>query len=499
MPHENLSLLKLVIQNDYSHNEFLAEANKINADPLSRIPSSERSLLDPKMNLHSTTTSGRNNVFIDNHAHSFNIKHIPSGFSKIIKKIPARKLQLTIRNWAKLLKQEFLEWLGKESKDIYDKLYESYSSVLVNHKIYLVNLMMDMERSISGTPIKTFEEQLIELITLRNQHSTTGLNYTASLLPFFAFDPHNPNAYKQFLYLFLATNTDLFNKPEFHLANSNRLSFVGVKLYPPLGYSPKDETLYYLFKACESKNIPILSHQGGIRTRTEYEEVELKEWTLENNKPKFSKNNSGKLFVKSGVGQLDSSRQISNIPGIFMDPFKWEEVFNHFPKLKICLAHMGDNLHWQEFREIFQLFKKYNLPFNSQNINSLHTSINSPHNNLSTENKNELLNLLPKLATNFVFKTLSALSSFKNVYADISYCFVIKENMKVITELLMDNEWSNKILFGSDFYMTAVEKEGHFKKLPFVTLKNMIEEKDKEVWKKITYYNTINYLFGEGK
>ena len=91
------------------------------------------------------------------------------------------------------------------------------------------------------------------------------------------------------------------------------------------------------------------------------------------------------------------------------------------------------------------------------------------------------------------------MSSFKNVYADISYCFVIKENMKVITELLMDNEWSNKILFGSDFYMTAVEKEGHFKKLPFVTLKNMIEEKDKEVWKKITYYNTINYLFGEGK
>jgi len=490
-----MSTLKLVKQNDYSDHEFLAEANKINGDPLSRVPHTERTFLDPKINVPSAQDStGNQKVFIDVHAHSFNITHIPRNFSAIIKKIPARKLQLTISNWAKVLNQAFLDYLGRESEDIINKLLANYTSFFPTKRIYLVNLMMDMERAIGGTPIKTFEEQLKDLIILRTKHIAGGVNYKSTILPFYAFDPHNPNAYTQFLSVFKANNHNLFGDANNIMTNS--LSFVGIKLYPPLGYSPKDTTLFQLFKVCSDKNIPVLSHQGGIRTHTEFQKVELKEWDIDNGQRVIKQRTTPDLFIKSGVGQLDNFRQISNIPAIFMNPKSWEEVFVQYPKLKVCLAHMGDNLHWKEFREIFAVLKSHGIHFNSQTIEKLHEQVNSAANGFSAAIKKKLSDVLTLLATNYVYSTLCLISTYDNVYTDISYAFVIKENMTVITELAFDSKWRNKILFGSDFFMTAVEKEGNFSKKPTMILKKMMDTKDPSLWQQISYYNTIKYLFG---
>ena len=491
-----MDILKLVTQNKYTDQEFLAEANKINADPLSRVPQSEKAFLDPVTNQpNSVNSAGKGKVFIDAHAHSFNINHIPRNFSAIIKKIPARKLQLTIKNWAKLLDQKFLDYLGRESQDIVQKLYNNYSAFFPSKRIYLVNLMMDMERAIGGMPIRSFEDQLKELIILRTKSVPNKINYTTTLLPFFAFDPHNPNAYTQFLSVFKANDHNLFGDQGNNIMSVS-LPFVGLKLYPPLGYSPKDATLFHVFKVCQDKNIPVLSHQGGIRTHTEYKKVELKEWTNTDNGTIFKTRTSPDIFIKSGVGQLDNIRQISNVPSLFMDPQKWEDVLLHFPRLKVCLAHMGDNLHWIEFREILQLFKDHGIRFSSQTFTKLHEQVNASQNGFSATIKRELEASLTKLATNYIFNTLRIITKYDEAYTDVSYAFVIKKNMEVIAELVFDPVWQKKILFGSDFFMTAVEKEGNFNRRPTMILKKMIDKKDKSIWEKLSYFNTIKYLFG---
>lgn len=475
----NDSTLKLVNQS-LSNSDFHTAAKNISDNPLARIPSTEVQFLDPN------SSFGDGKVFIDCHTHSFNIDYIPRNFEKLLKVIDPTKIKRVLKRWSDILNIPFLAFLTKNSVDVINKLADVYEESVLSKdgqqtkKVYFVNLMMDMERSIFGGVKKSYEEQIIDLINIRNnkipQDSNKEHDYSKMILPFLAVDPHNKDIYKQFLKVF-APGEDL---GFLEFANIKpKLSFVGVKLYPPLGYTPTDPTLFEIFKVCQEKNIPVLTHVGGYRTRAEDDNVEIRDWTFDpaTNSVKHRVNSTKiALHHKNSMGQ----KVISKVPIIFIQPKRWEPVFQFFTKLKVCIAHMGDNDQWLRFREIRKELIANNIPLNSATINSM-TGL--PH------------GLGVRLTENHVFQSLQLISKYPNAYADVSYSFVVKENSKIMAELMMDDHWSKKLLYGSDFYMTEVEKHGRWTEHPTLMLYNELNKKDPKLWEAMSNKNVKKFLF----
>ncbi|MDA9774227.1 amidohydrolase, partial [Saprospiraceae bacterium] len=211
------------------------------------------------------------------------------------------------------------------------------------------------------------------------------------------------------------------------------------KIYTPLGYMPTDPTLMDIFEICEKKNIPVMTHVGGYRTKTEFTNFKV-----------------GDREYKADGSFVDTYtpvtiRDKSNIKNLLIQPMLWKRVLDKFPKLKVCFAHMGDKDEWANFRK------------NPQDFN------------------------------NHVWQTLDLIKNPKyNAFADISYSFTVKRNVKLVKEWMKDPILSKKLLFGSDFYLTEVEKRKT--KESFEHLVDQINPAT-EAWKKLSYENTCNYLF----
>lgn len=119
--------------------------------------------------------------------------------------------------------------------------------------------------------------------------------------------------------------------------------FAGIKVYPPLGFNPwpseSDEELEkvnYLYRMCEQKRIPIMTHcsGGGFSVLTQ-----------------------------------DKAREYTN-------PTKgWSEVLSNYPNLKICFAHFGslmneNNMPSDEWRrEIIELSYQYEYVYTDISCN----------------------------------------------------------------------------------------------------------------------------------
>jgi predicted TIM-barrel fold metal-dependent hydrolase len=163
-----------------------------------------------------------------------------------------------------------------------------------------------------------------------------------TLIPMFHYDPRrwcNP------------TDGDMDNDnwvhgpwdfPFQHIATAQRSGlFIGFKMYPPLGYKPLDhrlECLENFYARCEDEQIPILTHcsPGGMTTH----------------EAEFYQEKDGKVPSKEAKkeGQsIDKKRSLTYDPlepeGYFFDeyvhPKNWRPVLERFPKLKLCLAHLG--------------------------------------------------------------------------------------------------------------------------------------------------------------
>lgn len=415
-----------------SASEFLKRASLINDDPALRIEEPLRSVIYGQPSLLQP-----DQAFFDVHAHSFTMDHIPKDFIKILNWVSNRD------------KARFLQWIDKRfgilmgldnPKKVMDNLVSVYDQSFqkkgITPHLFIVNLAMDMERGISGAPTFNYKSQLEQLLDFCNKKSPVlhngAYDYKTTILPFLAIDANNPDAYEYFLSGFRKN----YNTTGI-AALDNAAPFIGVKLYPSLGYLPMDPVLMDIYEICEAKSIPITTHCGGIRTRTSSRKIEVAARKLEN----------GSLVDKSRVVSVNSKKEFKNI---FLDPLHWRKVVDQFPKLKLNLAHFGDNEEW----------KKYHKD--------------------------------PKDATSFVLKTLKMMEDFVNVYADISYSYFDDNNRRVITAMMQMDKYRDKILHGSDFFMTEIEK---------FTTRQIIEkleknfEYDRDGYHLLTAVNPYNFLF----
>ncbi len=386
-------------QQTMSRDDFLAQATRMISSPKKRIAEPLRSVL-----FDETKLLKRNNWFFDVHAHSFTIDHIPKDFIKILNWV-SNKHKANILQW---VDRKFGALAGLDDpKKVIDNLVSLYDQFFVESKVsphlFIVNLSMDMERGISGAPTFNFKSQLEQLLKFNQEHSPVmksgrKYDYKTTILPFLAIDPNNPDAYKYFLSGFIKD----FNQTGIK-ALDKKNPFIGIKLYPTLGYTPLDPVLLDIYDICEKNSIPITTHCGGLRTRTNNRKVEIGRRSIV----------SGQVIDSVEVIRLNSKQAFKNV---FVDPLHWDQVLQQFPRLKLNLAHFGDNLEWKKF-----------------------------HAN-------------PKDPSSHVFKTLKMIERYENVYADISYSYFDEDNRRVISAMMQEDRYRHKIMNGSDFFLTEIEK-----------------------------------------
>lgn len=248
---------------------------------------------------------------INTHCHLLNFKFIPDNLFK--KGAPYREWLMRRRVLAWLARIVTILWPGKS----FDKLHELLAimrkdiSCVAEELIREMDdanivlstpLMMDIEiASFNYKPESPYQYQ-IELI------SDIAIKYSGKIMPFIMFDPRRC--------LNKGGNQGRFILKHTHIEKAlEEMGFLGVKMYPPLGYHPDpdsilnddmvNEELKIIYNYCEINRIPITTHcsRGGAY--------------------------SGEL-IRSKESLL-----------LLTHPSGWEEVLKKYPKLYLNFAHFG--------------------------------------------------------------------------------------------------------------------------------------------------------------
>ncbi|QPH55240.1 amidohydrolase family protein [Pontivivens ytuae] len=171
--------------------------------------------------------------------------------------------------------------------------------------------------------------------------------------------------------------------------------FRGVKLYPPLGFDPSDRRLMEkVYPYCIEHDLPVLSHCSRGGVRG----ARLDKW-------------SANLLAR---------------------PQAFKPVLESFPDLRVCLAHFGGGAAWEEY-----------------------VKVGLDPADPEARKENFLASLLDMLRA----EDAPGVRTYPGLYTDISYTsFNYEDYIPVLSVFLQDRRIRDRVLFGSDFYMTEQEE-----------------------------------------
>lgn len=354
------------------------------------------------------------------HTHIFNIKCAPNGFYGFPSNWLAKPfLSATVARLLKFIvpsERDGLERLGnflmigreKSQRTIFEK---DLSPIYPNNTRFVV-LTLDMDFMVKGKAIKNYLTQIAEIVELKKI-------YPYEVLPFLCVDPRRGNA------------NELLKFVKHHIEN---LGFIGIKLYPSLGFYPFDPNLYKVYEYASVHQIPIMTHcsTGGIFYRKELTSAHLTPNNI----------NESSIYTHNYTSDKDKKRKV--FKNHFLHPRNYEEVLAKFKDLKICFAHFGIGDEQAKKGKNFEWYEK--------------------------------------------IKELLKNSQYPNLYTDISYTLAYDNILGKIIQDIKNSEIQHKVLFGTDFYMTIQEKKED--KL----VSDFRNRLDKGLFSQISYTNSINYL-----
>lgn len=207
--------------------------------------------------------------------------------------------------------------------------------------------------------------------------------------------------------------------------------FSGIKIYPALGYFPHDPRMEKVYEYAEQHQIPIMTHctRGGV----------------------FYK---GKLTTERRTeprtGEVFKKQKNSLFTDVYSNPDRYDQLLKDFPKLKLCFAHCGGANEWDKFL-----------------LNSWHDEAKD----------------------SWFYKIIGKIQAYENVYTDLSYTLADAKYFAALKSFLLSNDaLREKVLFGTDYYMTEQEiSERSFG----MNLRGFIGE---DLWKNISHDNPKKYL-----
>jgi predicted TIM-barrel fold metal-dependent hydrolase len=410
------------------------------------------------------------------HTHCFTINHVPDDFARGIfffhKLLPIRwiKKHGTIR-W--ILKQLNKQWVISLLKKIspttvktLDRLRSFASFYEVESQQQMIDLLrgyypsntkfvlltMDMEFMAGGKPIVLFKEQLDELAQIKSLPE-----YKDILYPFVFADPRRANV------------TSIVKQ------RIESGAFTGIKIYPALGYFPFDKRLKEVYEYEIEKDLPIITHciRGAVYNRGSMKDIFRNQKThpiatsqpfVNDRKNHFTANFTHPLNYECLLNK-DILRK------------HWNDDKIDLSKLKMCLGHFGGNDEWMNY-----LCDPW-LPVEGSGNNPL--DIEHPWFNVVERQE------IKSRAYSWFSVACELMNQYDNVYADISYTLSDDRIFPLLKLMLTSSHYekiSNKILFGTDFYV--VSKAGAEREMS-IKLRGYLGD---QLFKKIAAENPKRFL-----
>ena len=169
---------------------------------------------------------------------------------------------------------------------------------------------------------------------------------------------------------------------------------------------------------------------------------------------KYAEEKGLPVMAHCSQGGVHHAKTALEVCAEYGDPDKYRQICKDFPNLKICLAHFGGEDAWKTYLE-------------------------APG---SREEQRQ--NWLSRIIRLLRCKDLP------NLFTDISYTiFAFNENVPLLKVILQDPIVREKVLFGSDYYMSELE-EFEEKKLSIY----LRAELGEELFSQIAYENPLRYL-----
>lgn len=303
-----------------------------------------------------------------------------------------------------------------------------------DHAVRIVGLTMNMDYMDSEPSKKqiSFETQLEEVKDIKRY-------YPANFFPFLGIDPRHKAGHD----LVAWARPNFENGVRHKLSNKVYPFFSGIKLYPALGFFPFDPRLEELYAYAEKNQLPVMTHCTRVGSQYIGSKIESliplqpAMITVANNVNVLQAKNSIEQRIQNfyNQGWVKNSKLGMNDRAcdLFGHPDNYIPLLEKFPNLKICLAHMGGS------NEILD------APASGE-LGEIR-AIDSPG---WFERISAMMKVYPNLYTDISY-TLSDFAKTDSVLYNRVVAFLNTEdnNGKPLAE---------RVLFGTDFFMTEQEK-----------------------------------------
>lgn len=377
--------------------------------------------------------------FYNVHSHIFNIRNAPKRFLNLFLPDLAASLvdRITNTDAGSAMIQAILSRIGgnfgkryasflkvgksRNQREIFENLKIQYD----DPHLKIVALTMYMEKCGAGPSETGYEGQLEGIIEVKRENPD-------NLLVFLGIDPRWKSTGKE-----LKETVQRYFDTKIKVSEERSVyPFVGLKIYPSLGFYAFDEKLRETFEWAAENGVPVLSHcsyLGGIyNNETEFVNGSLDPIDVYSGK-KYSQTLEGPVKPPSPDQSLtplkwifgqNGNNQNRNTCSYFLEPASYQSILENFTDkekpLKICLAHYGGDDHvLAEFKE------------------------------------NDLGKLFGMVQKNWCAQIKDLIRKYpKSVYTDISFTVGNPRTHEAFFKDLTDPALKDRIMFGTDFFLT---------------------------------------------
>ncbi|SEO01555.1 Predicted metal-dependent hydrolase, TIM-barrel fold [Flavobacterium sp. CF108] len=362
------------------------------------------------------------------HSHIFTGKCAPKDFLQVAAKlgdgastflkwlILTRPISWLITKLGNLIPKRILQFLKigvmASQKEVFLDLKGAYdNSEYSGIKIVALTIDMDYMSDPNKKPEKDFNSQIQDIYKLKKE-------YPNDLFPFYGIDPRNP---------------DIKNLENLKKAIESK-TFVGIKLYPANGFFPFDARLDSLYQYAEKNNIPVMTHctRGGSYY------LGKNVWSVIPDDP-TSVNPSHPLMleIRNRISKYKNAsdksfRENARACNLFSHPENYIPVLDKYPKLKLCIAHMGGDI---------EILGVKNPDAKSA---KLYQAAKNLEGNLTSWYD--------------IIKQKILIEKYPNAFTDISYSLCDENCMiQLSSDLKNGLILPERVLFGTDYFMVAKE------------------------------------------
>jgi len=441
--------------------------------------------------------------FTNTHMHVFNAQCVPGNFLRVIPKRFLRRIapqllklidtamgRWIIKNMAKqgsrknpaqrTMTDKYVSFLNvglqNTQRAVFEMERDTVKSVDANFRMLVLTMNMDyMDESL---PPMGFNTQIEDVKGIKRY-------YPEECYAMYGVDPRHLSGESglQLLRTQMETGTN-YNGVYYPY-------FVGLKLYPALGYFPFDSRLLQIYAYAEKNLLPVMTH--CTRVGSQYIGRSISSLIPKNigmvypiNVPLTGADADTDLAARTSIqNRIDKYYKKEWIKDnklgenddacdLFGHPENYVPLLLRFPNLKICLAHMGGSY-----------------------------EIDTTHDNARMKEVRNEADPIPW------FDRISAMmQQYPNLYTDVSYTLssfdptgeskdvVIRRTLALMKQVDKNGvELAYRVLFGTDFFMTEQEmRESELIMLAKNQLAGQHTSKGEDYWELMTKTNPQRYL-----